>query len=82
MRDPLAILGRVPLVHIDAFQFKVIRISVRYCPFLERRVGPLPFFANADASRTIVFERRVVGVIASAFHGLPYTMESCAGITV
>jgi hypothetical protein len=82
VRNPLAILGRVPLVHIDAFQFKVIRISVGYCPFLERRVGRLPFFANPDASRTIVLERRVVYIVAPTFHRFPYAMEPCAGITM
>jgi hypothetical protein len=36
--NPLAILGRVFPIYIDAFQFQTIVISVGYCPCLEGRV--------------------------------------------
>jgi hypothetical protein len=70
------------LVHIDAFQFQIVGIPVRYCPFLEGGVGTLPLLTDSDASRTVVFERWVVAIVTTALHGFPDTMEPCAGVTV
>lgn len=72
--DPSAVCWLIVAVRIDSVNAQPLCVSVRQCPFAERR-KVFPFVAVRDSSATIPCKRLVVGIVASLFHLTPHIAQ-------
>ena len=79
---PSTVIGFIVAIVVYAVNCQIFLVSICHCPLIKRLKTFFPLIANSNAATAPPIKPRVVRVITSAFHSLPFLINPCSALLV